>query len=56
MTFVVRKHIHSSSGKLRYVKQEASDFSRHLTADGSSLSHLDLKSLKNSTAFLREEA
>jgi len=54
--FVVLNEIHSSSGKLKKVKQASMDLSKQLTAEGRSLLHLCLKSSKNSIAFCFEEA
>jgi hypothetical protein len=56
MTLVVRRQIHSSSGKFRYVKHASREFSRHFTADGISFSHLAVNCVKNSMAFFLEVA
>ncbi len=53
---VVRKDIHSSSGKEKKVRQVSREFDRHFTAEGSSFSHLPAKVTANSSAFFFDEA
>jgi len=56
MTLVVRKEIHSSSGKLKKVKQELMDFSKQLVAEGNVSFHFCWKTSKCSKDFFLEEA
>jgi hypothetical protein len=54
--FVVLNEIHSSSGKLKKVRQASIEVSRHFTAEGRSFSHLSINLSKNSLAFFFDEA
>ena len=56
MILVVRKEIHSSSGKLKNVKQAFKERSNVVTAEGISLAHLSLKVLEKTLAFSWDEA
>jgi len=53
---VVLNDIHSSSGKLKKVRQESIEVSRHFTAEGISFSRLSANWPKNSRAFFFDEA
>ncbi len=52
MILVVLREIHSSSGKLKKVRQASRPFSRHATADGRSFSHFILNSMKSFTGLV----
>jgi hypothetical protein len=54
--FVGLNEIHSSSGKLKKVRQASIEVSRHFTAEGRSFSHLSINLSKNSIAFFLDEA
>jgi hypothetical protein len=56
MTWVVRKHTHSSRENCKYVKHENREFSKHFTAEDRSFSLAVFKASKNSIAFDFEEA
>ncbi len=51
MILVVRKEIHSSSGKWKNVRQEFRERSNVATAEGVILPHLSLKVLLKALAF-----
>jgi hypothetical protein len=53
---VALKEIHSSSGKLKNVKQASIERLRNFIAEGRSFSHLPLKVSKNSRSFFFDEA
>ena len=56
ITLVVRKEIHSPSGKLKKVKQESMDLSKQLVAEGNSSCHFCWNISKHSRDFFLEEA
>ncbi len=56
MKFVVRSEIHSTSGKLKKVRQEWIVLYRQDTADGRAVSHFSTKTLKSPTTFFLEVA
>ena len=54
--FVVLNDIHSSSGKLKNVKQASMDLSKQLAAEGRSFPHLCFNISNNPKAFSFEGA